>query len=104
MVTRDVAISVGIDLGAEASGNFLLDFAHPQIAFAAIIGERHHRVLGEEQYKSLLFLQPFEQIMRIRFGDFSAFSRRLVGDGRHLQSPCSRIFYSIFANAHIPCH
>jgi len=36
-VTCDAAISVGIDLGAEASGNFLLDFAHPQTALAAII-------------------------------------------------------------------
>jgi len=65
----------------------MLDFAHPQIALAAIIGEQHHGVFGEEPYKSLLFLQPFEQIMRIRLGDFAAFSRRLVGDGRPLQSP-----------------
>jgi len=34
---------------------YLLDFAYPQIALAAIIDERHHGVFGEEQYKSFIY-------------------------------------------------
>ena len=51
--------------GAEAPGDFLLDLAHSQVAFGAIIGERDVGVLGEAQHGALVLFHSLPQIVSV---------------------------------------
>ena len=59
----------------------LFDFAHPQIAFSAIIGKGYIGVFGEEQHGFLVKLESLPQIMGIGFGDTTTFATGFGRDG-----------------------
>ena len=66
---------------AKATRYLLFDFAHPQIAFSAIIGKGHIGVFGEEQHGFLVKLESLPQIMGIGLGDTTTFATGFGRDG-----------------------
>ena len=58
-------------MGAEASGDFLLDLAHAQVALGAIVGKRDVGVLGEAQHGGLVLFHSLPQIVGIGLGHFA---------------------------------
>jgi len=68
-VAGDTAIGLGIVPGAETAGDLLLDLAHAQIAFGAVVREGHMSPLGEEQDGVFIALEPLPEVMGIGLGD-----------------------------------
>lgn len=50
----------------------MLDLAHAQIPFGAIVGERYVGVAGEEQHGGLVCFESFPEVMGIGLGDSAA--------------------------------
>jgi hypothetical protein len=55
---------------------FFFGLGHAQIAFIAIDHKSDMRIACEEQYGALVFFQALPEIVRIRFGQTTAFARR----------------------------
>jgi len=73
-VARDTTVGLG-ELGvAEAAGDLLLDFAHAQVPFGAIVGEGDVRVSGEQQHGAFMFIQALPQVMGVGLGDPAPFA------------------------------
>ena len=83
-IAGDSAIGIGVLAGAEASGDFLLDLAHSQVALRAIVGECDVRIPGEQQYGALVLLHPFPQVVGVRLGDPATLTLLTHGDRRKL--------------------
>ncbi len=86
-VARDAAVGLG-ELGlAEAAGDFLLHFAHPQVALGAAVREGNVGVSGEQQHGAFMFLQSLTEVVGIGFRDSTPLAVLLCRDGWQLPLP-----------------
>src|SRR5712691_996866 len=65
-IASDAAEGLSTSRRAEAAGNLLLDFDHPNIALREAVVERHGEVVQEQQHRILVLGQAIEQIARCR--------------------------------------
>ena len=49
---------------SETARDFLLDLAHAQIAFGAVIGEGHMRITREQQHRAFVFFETLPRELR----------------------------------------
>lgn len=81
-IAGDTAIGLGESLCSKATGDLLLDLAHSQVAFCAVIGERDMRPLGKEQHCGFVLFQAFPEVVGVCLGDAAAFAILSGGNGR----------------------
>ena len=67
---------------SEAAGDLLLDLTHSQVTLGAVVGERHVRLLGEEQDGALVLFEALPEVVGVGFGDSAALAVLLCRDGR----------------------
>jgi hypothetical protein len=83
-VASDASEGDGSLVTAKGSGNFLLNFHHPNIPFGKIVVKRNIQALQEEQDCLLVLAQAIQQIAgRVLFG-FASFARRRWSTGMNL--------------------
>ena len=66
------AIGVGESLFTKAPGDLLLDLAHSQIAFSAVVCEGDVRQLCKEQDGGFMPFETFPEVVSVRLGDASS--------------------------------
>ena len=76
--------------GAQAAGDFLLDFGHTDIAFGAVVGEWRLGVTGEAEYGGFMLHEGFVEIFGIGFGDAPALSVLATCAVRRMRGPFGR--------------
>jgi hypothetical protein len=54
----------GTVFGADATGDFLLDLDHAQVAFSLIVVKRHLKIIHKRHRFALVHLEPVEQVLR----------------------------------------
>ena len=70
-VAGDAAVSGGVARGSEASGDFLFDLGHADIALGPVIRERHVGVAGKAEHFGFVLDEGFVEVFGVGFGDAS---------------------------------
>ena len=100
VVAGDAEIGVSESLCTKAPGDLLLDLAHSQIAFRAVVCEGDVRQLSIEQDGSFTPLETFPEIVSVRLGDRPSFAVLSGRNGwKFLFYPVSGSYGSVFGDS-----